>query len=239
LIFTVSGLGRFGYGSGEILAEPGDLVLVAPGTLHDYGVEPQLRRWELLWSHFHPRPHWTEFLRWPVEASGLMRLRLGRQDRAEATRRMEEVFRLATLGLRRSELLAMNRLEDFLLWCDCINPRSQQGRLDPRVAVAIDYVCRHLHEKMPMPRLAKVASLSVSRLAHLFREQTGMTPQRFIEMQRLDRAKQLLELTQRTVATVAYDVGFENPFYFSLRFKRYTEVSPSEYRRRRTTTAGA
>ncbi len=64
-----------------------------------------------------------------------------------------------------------------------------------------------------------------------------MTPQRFIETQRLDRAKQLRELTPRSVATVAFDVGFENPFYFSLRFKRYTTMSPTEYRRRRTGAA--
>ena len=38
LVYTVSGLGRFGHPAGELTARPGDWVLLKPGTLHDYGV---------------------------------------------------------------------------------------------------------------------------------------------------------------------------------------------------------
>lgn len=214
------------------MAEAGDLVLVSPGTLHDYGVERELLQWELLWAHFHPRPHWMEFLRWPPEATGLMRLRCPEPHRNEARERLTEIHRLAGSGTRHRDLLAMNRLEDLLLWCDGFNPRSQ-SRLDPRVEVTIDFIARHLHEALPLVKLARVASLSVSRLAHLFRQQVGMTPQRFIETQRLARAKQLLELTPRSVGAVALDVGFENAFYFSLRFRKYVGMSPSDFRRAR------
>src|SRR5476649_2265561 len=57
LIYTASGRGRFGYRTGEFIAHPGDLVLLRPGAFHDYGVEPALQRWELLWTHFLPRAH--------------------------------------------------------------------------------------------------------------------------------------------------------------------------------------
>src|SRR5947207_906074 len=49
LVYTVSGRGRFGYRTGEFICKPGDLVMLRPGAFHDYGVEPQLQRWELLW----------------------------------------------------------------------------------------------------------------------------------------------------------------------------------------------
>ena len=60
LIHTLSGRGRFGHASGDMVAEPGDWVLLRPGTRHDYGVEPGLQRWELVWAHFLPRAEWLD-----------------------------------------------------------------------------------------------------------------------------------------------------------------------------------
>jgi AraC family transcriptional regulator of arabinose operon len=74
--------------------------------------------------------------------------------------------------------------------------------------------------------------MSVSRVAHLFREQVGVTPQQFLERQRMERASQLLEMTALSVKEIAHQVGFENPFYFTLRFKRQTGQSPTAFRSR-------
>src|ERR1700760_2269200 len=62
LVLTLTGLGRFGFVGGEIFTHPGELMLLKPGTLHDYGLESQKRSWELRWTHFHPRPHWIDWL---------------------------------------------------------------------------------------------------------------------------------------------------------------------------------
>jgi len=75
LIYTLRGGGRFGKGAGERCVGPGEAVLIAPGTQHDYGTSPQEAVWELLWAHFHPRPHWREWLEWPEIAPGLEPLR--------------------------------------------------------------------------------------------------------------------------------------------------------------------
>ena len=233
LIYTLDGRGRFGHENGEILAEAGHLVLLRPGTRHDYGVEPTRERWELLWVHFQPRPEWREWLDWPERAPGLMHLTphdatMGRK----IEQRFLETHRLATGALRRREIFAMNALEEVLLWCDTQNPRSQQSRLDGRVRDAMDYLCRNLREDIPLEALARRSHLSVSRLAHLFREQVGMTAGQFLELQRVNRARQLLELTPRTIREIASEVGFDSPFYFTQRFKRQTGFSPRDYRRR-------
>ena len=240
LIYTVGGKGRFGYRGGELIAEVGDLVLIKPGTLHDYGVEDSLERWELLWVHFRPpaqRVEWLEWMAWPAaaeEAPGLMRLRLAGALRQRVRRRLLEMHQLATGGHPRREALAMNALEEVLLWCDAVNPLHAQGRLDPRVRAAMDAMCRRLGEKVLLEELAAGVNLSVSRLAHLFREEVGVSPQQFLEAQRLERAKQLLALTADSVKEIAYRLGFSSAFYFSLRFKRYTGRSPKVWRERTT-----
>ena len=233
LIYTMGGRGRFGYYGGELTANEGDIVLIQPGTMHDYGVEPEMRRWELLWAHFHPRPHWHEWLEWPKMAPGLMALPL--QDppmRRRIASRFAEAHRLASGAFRRREALGMNALEEVLLWCDTQNPLAEPSWMDPRIRRAMDYLCLHLQERISLSTLAEASGLSVSRLAHLFREQVGLTPQQYLEQQRMSRARQLLELSPRPVQAIAYELGYDNPFYFTIRFKKDTGLSPREYRKR-------
>ncbi|MCA1596514.1 MAG: arabinose operon transcriptional regulator AraC [Chloroflexi bacterium] len=233
LIFTEKGAGRFGHSAGAITTRAGDVVLIQPGTLHDYGAETPDCEWEILWAHFHPRPHWHEWMEWPREAPGLLRLRLEDPPmRRRIYARFQEAHRLASGALRRREPFAMNALEETLLWCDTQNPHSDQIRMDSRIRLAMDYLCAHLHQKITLQAVAAASGLSASRLAHLFRSQVGLTAQQFLEQQRLGRAIQLLELTPRTIQEIAYEVGYDNPFYFTLRFKRHTGLSPRDYRKK-------
>ena len=239
LIYTISGKGRFGYQGGEHVAQAGELTLLRPGTLHDYGVESELQRWELLWAHFVPRPQWIDLLQWPQIAPGLMHLNIS-QGAAGGTivDRFLDAHNYATGAHRRRDMFAMNALEEMFLRCDLLNPLSDQARLDPRIREAMERCCRSLQERITVESLAETAGLSVSRFAHLFRGQTGTTPQQFVEHQRIERAKQLLELSALSIKEIAGTVGFESQFYFSLRFKRSEGISPTEYRTRRTAMRG-
>jgi AraC-like DNA-binding protein len=58
---------------------------------------------------------------------------------------------------------------------------------------------------------------------------TGKTPIEFIRILRLKRAAQLLGKSQLTVSEVAYQVGFNNPKYFSRYFKEEFGLLPSVY----------
>ncbi len=124
----------------------------------------------------------------------------------------------------------MNALEEVVLRCDTRNPVAQGGRVDTRVKQTMNYLCQHLRATISTPMLAEQCGLSTSRLTYHFRHETGLSPQQFLEQQRLNRAAQLLELTSRPVQDIAEEVGFNNPFYFSLRFKARTGLSPSNYR---------
>lgn len=233
IVYTISGLGRFGHDGGELIARPGDVVALQPGTLHDYGVEPTRQRWELLWAHVHPRALWHEWLNWPQVTPGLLRLTLRDPEvRQRVRRRFSDANGLCNGPLPHAETFAMNALEEVLLWCDLENPNTQRSPMDARVRLATEYLCRNLREKITLDALADHCRLSTSRLAHLFREQVGYTPQQFLENQRLNRAAQLLDMTGKSIKEIAGEVGFDNPFYFTLRFKRRTGLSPTEYRMR-------
>jgi AraC family transcriptional regulator of arabinose operon len=231
MVYTLGGQGRFGHDRGELQARKGDLVLLRPRVRNDYGLEENLKRWDLLWAYFFPRADWLALLKWPEEAPGLLCLHLSNPPmRTRIVRQLMEAHRLHRGASRQREMLAMNALEKVLLLCDGANPRSEEAGLDSRVLRAMDYLCQNLSQPVTLDRLARRCGLSISRLAHLFREQVGQTPHQFLEMQRMTRARQLLDLTQQPVTAIAAEAGFPDLFHFSKRFKHHLGLSPRHYR---------
>jgi len=233
LVYNLSGHARFGHADGDILTGPGDMILLKPHTRHDYGTAPQRKHWEPLWAHFIPRPNWMEWLKWPQAAPGIFLLQLhDHAQQPQIVKRFHELLQFNTSPDRLREELGMNALEEIILRCDRANPQSETAHLDSRIRTAVDFICAHFPEPLTVAQIAGRCGLSPSRFAHLFRTQTGETPQRYLEQQRLFRARQLLEFTQEPIHLIAEQVGFENPFYFTLRFKRHSGISPREWRTR-------
>ena len=235
LIVTVTGRGLVRHAGGELAAEKGDALLWGPGAAQDYATDPQRGRWELRWAHFHPRPHWSAWLNWPAvdgAPPGLARLRLADATVfAHVRAALADAYRLLSSPLPGGEAFAMNALERALLWCDRANPESAGRPINDRIQKAIDHLTDRVTEPHTLDDLAAHVSLSPSRFSHLFRAEVGLTPMQFLERQRIERAKLMLEQTAQPVQTIAHRVGFESPYYFSLRFKKATGRSPRAYRR--------
>lgn len=229
LVYTVSGRGRFGHAGGDLIAEAGDWVLLRPGTRHDYGVDAEMRHWELLWAHFQPRREWLEWLNWPEVSSGLMRLRLPAETLDIS---LADVHRLSNGPHARREAFAMNALEAILLACDA-QAAMVERHADQRIARTLAFFESHLGDKVTIDAVAASVGLSASRLAHLFKQRTGQTLQATLETRRMQVAANLLERTSFPVKRVAAEVGFESPFYFSQRFRRWAGQSPAQFRRAR------
>src|ERR1700712_4524313 len=216
LIHTVSGSGRVSAGGRDVSLREGDTVLYEPGTGHDYGTEGPASSWELLFAHFHPRPDWLPLMRWPAIAPGIGRLRTAGDVEQLVRGHLTDCATLSQGGLRPRELFAWNAIEAALLWCDTQNELRRP--IDERVLRALNAVDRDPRRPWSMDNLARIANLSPSRFAHLFRDQMTMTPQQYVEQRRMTAAVQLLDLTNRTISSIASDVGYDNALYFSSRF---------------------
>lgn len=104
---------------------------------------------------------------------------------------------------------------------------------DARLTRVVDYLCATLHETPDYRQLARLANLSYCQLFRLFKGRFGLSPQQYIEQQRIEYAKKLLRLNALSIKEVAAQVGFANPLYFSRRFQKTVGLSPSQYRESR------
>ena len=78
--------------------------------------------------------------------------------------------------------------------------------------------------------LARSVNLSPGYLSGLYKDYFGMPFQDHLVALRLERAKILLLSTNRRVYEVAAEVGFDDPNYFSSRFRKQYGLSPNQYR---------
>ena len=229
LIHTLSGAGRIGDTDGEIQAAFGDAILLPPGVRHDYGTAPGAAGWELGFAHFHPRAEWIPLLKWPTRNGTIGQLHAAGEVHRRVAAALRRAARVRHNALARAELFAVNALEEALLWLDTQNPLTT--RTDERILEVMEYVASHVSDHLNVEDLAALVHLSPSRLTHLFTEQLGTSPQRYVERERMLLAEQLLNLTNRTVASIAHETGWEDPRYFSRRFHRFAGHNPSDYRR--------
>jgi transcriptional regulator GlxA family with amidase domain len=88
-----------------------------------------------------------------------------------------------------------------------------------------------LGEPLTLAALAEHARMSVRTFTRRFREETGMSPQRWLTAQRLALARHLLESTDTSVDRIAATAGFGTPASFRAQFRTALGVAPLSYRR--------
>jgi AraC family transcriptional regulator len=107
-----------------------------------------------------------------------------------------------------------------------------RGGLTARqVRRAQEIMTTHLDESVPLATLAHDAGLSPWYFCRAFKQSIGLTPHQWMRKQRVDRARLLLAEGNRSLTSIAIDLGFASLSHFSSVFKQATGNSPTHYRR--------
>ena len=100
-----------------------------------------------------------------------------------------------------------------------------------KVAEIIHYIMEHSSEIYGLEDLANRFYLDKSYLSRIFKEVTNFTVNEFINRQRIDHAKNLLLEDSLTMEDISKKLGYERLSYFDRVFKKYTGLSPLQYRK--------
>jgi AraC-like DNA-binding protein len=223
---TIDGAGRYTDPSGEHRIEPGQAMLaVIPGD-HEYTVDPDIGRWEFAYAVVYGE----EVMRiaTAIRASRGAVLAWPESSRADGT--LYELAHRLMEGPRASAF-ELSALVYALLMSLAEPPLPQPapGRVE-QAALAIR---RNLHAPVSVDDLAASTGLSRFHFSRLFTEQTGLSPVRYLQEVRIERAIGLLVSSTLAVKEIAGACGYRSESYFCRAFKNATGLTPLEYRRSR------
>lgn len=101
---------------------------------------------------------------------------------------------------------------------------------DRRVQVVKILIEDNFHRRLDLTEMAKAVNLSPWRLAHLFKAEVGISPLRYLNLVRLQKARQFLETGFLTVREIACAVGIPSASHFTRSFKAAYGSSPVQHR---------
>jgi two-component system response regulator YesN len=100
------------------------------------------------------------------------------------------------------------------------------------IPILLDYVQQYYSETIHLQDFAVKYHLSVGYLSKLFKAETGNNFSEYIVEIRMRKAQELLNGGYKKVSEISQMVGYEDPKFFSQTFKRWSGVTPAEYKKR-------
>jgi transcriptional regulator GlxA family with amidase domain len=94
------------------------------------------------------------------------------------------------------------------------------------------WIAEHYQEPNPVRAMVRLSGLAERTFKRRFQQTTGMSPLAYVHTVRLEEAKQMLETSDAPIETVAREVGYEDPAFFSRLFRRSVSLTPALYRKR-------
>lgn len=218
-----------------------DILLIHPGDLHavDSGEEDPLLiiqfPYELLIIMNELRNKEALFLRFPhirydpLSAESERTLLLLKEFAELSTQDIPfQEVRMYTLLLAFFEKAGL-RCMDFQQESSANDP-PQDFKSAKKMAEACLFIVHNCIAPLTLDQVADHMGMSKSHFAHLFKEYTGMTFMDFLIQERIRRAMALFQNPSSRIIDIAFDSGFSSISSFNRAFKKYTGLTPSQYR---------
>jgi YesN/AraC family two-component response regulator len=111
---------------------------------------------------------------------------------------------------------------------------EQKGELTshPEINKIIAYIQQHYEQDITVKMMARYVIMSENYVSALFRKKTGKNLISYLHEVRIRKAKEYIETTDLPINEIGRLVGFVSDNYFIRIFKRFTKMTPSQYRER-------
>ena len=109
---------------------------------------------------------------------------------------------------------------------------GQKEHSDATIKKAQEYVEQNFAKQLSVDFLAKNALISLRNFVRRFKKATNNTPLEYIQRVRIEAAKKILESSTLTVQEAMYKSGYNDDKSFRNMFKKYSGITPLEYRKK-------
>lgn len=227
LVYTMDGVGNV-YSASRQWNIIRDKVLVVPAAT-PFGYIPGSERWHFMWFHLPVTEKWRHIasrgitVRKTVMTGPLERLTV--DFLRESRGRGPTAQRAAALYIELIDLYINRELG--------VSDEEVNTDLQNLLNHTWDKVSKDLKRAWNVENLAYEMGLSTSHFHRLVRELQGTSPMKMVTRLRMERAQELLIMHDVPISVVADQVGYGNQYAFAMAFKRFSGVTPGQFRKRR------
>ena len=233
LLYIAAGKGEFYFkGSKEpTIVTKGNMILFRPG-------EPQVYYY---YAVDKTEVYWVHFTGWKVEEY-LERYELPHDENVFYTGVSPDYPWIYNQMIRELQLQRVNHEDMISLYMHhifiTINRYIKERRETKNDTIndierAAHYFKDNYNKQISIEQYAAEHLMSVNWFIHSFKSVMKMSPMKYIISLRIAMAKGYLENSAKNIAEISNEVGYENALYFSRLFRKYTGMTPTEYRKKR------
>ena len=233
MIYCASGAGELVTDSYQGQVVSGDLIVLPPGSKHRYASQDN-SPWTLFWCHFRGALAGDFYRQLPlrpgcpiIHGSNDLTLQSSFSSLIRTVRKAYSVSDYIHVANHLRHTLAL--IEP--IYRQVNNSPIRTILTEASVSELREYMRDNLHKQLSLDDLAKVSKLSKYHFNRKYKALTGHSPlQHFIEL-KIEQACFLLESSHLRIADIAFQLGYDDPLYFSRVFRKVMAVSPSQYRK--------
>ena len=233
LLYIAAGKGEFYFkGSKEpTIVTKGNMILFRPG-------EPQVYYY---YAVDKTEVYWVHFTGWKVEEY-LERYELPHDENVFYTGVSPDYPWIYNQMIRELQLQRVNHEDMISLYMHHIfitinryikERRETKNDTINNIERAAHYFKDNYNKQISIEQYAAEHLMSVNWFIHSFKSVMKMSPMQYVISLRIAMAKGYLENSTKNIAEISNEVGYENALYFSRLFKKYTGMTPTEYRKKR------
>lgn len=123
-------------------------------------------------------------------------------------------------------------LEILMLFCKEVN-KYKYINYSTTVKKTCEFIHKNIYSNLSIPTIAAHINYSVPHLSKLFKKEVGLSINQYVMKQKIEESKRLLEFTQYDLNTISSLLHFNDVSYFIKIFKRYENMTPKDYWRKK------
>ena len=118
----------------------------------------------------------------------------------------------------------------YKILAECRTQTLKQPIAHPIIQTSIDYLIKNYHKNVSIKEIAEQSFVSEVYFRKLFKKEFNISPQKYINNLRLNHSIDLMQTDYYSLKEIASKVGFSDYRYFLTQFKKFTGLSPTEYK---------
>ena len=229
LFYCVDGHGWYKVDNQKYEVGPNEFFILPQHTEHSYGSDEE-HPWTIYWIHFGGESL-ADFNKLQTVQKHFKPDYI--KNNGDILPVFFRIYKTLELGYSIDNLLFANMCLSHFITLFIYNTRHYAAAANDKIDCvdsAILFMQEHINENISLNALSSQYHYSVSRFSNLFKQKTGYAPIDYFLQMKMQKACQELNFTNQSIKTIAFNMGFDDPYYFSKRFRTILGISPKKYR---------